>query len=323
MQLHILPLQRIKILFLILIILFFPQITFAQNNTSRILELAPFLTELKVDKGQSTSSNISVTNRSNQEITIAASSKDFLPGLDGQPQFVPDIEENGSTFSLASWIKFLTPNKFTIKPNETFILKYAVSPPKDAEQGTHYGAILFSYSSGDLPSGVEVTQSVGTIILLGYGQSRTGGASSVKTSKSIIWWNDKIEFSNKFDNIGNVHVKPKGEVYIKNMFGKIVATDFYNKDASNVLPKSDRTFIAKWFPSVLSFGRYKAESILVFGVEKLETRQSNVVWVLPLYLVVPLLFLIILMLWFLLHGRHWHRRRVLKRHQDLLIKKAD
>ncbi len=304
-------------LFLVLFFLL-PHVSAAQTLETRGLGIAPFLVELEVDKGGNARSEITLTNTSSTPISIRVDTKDFLPGYEGQPRFVPDSEINDLTFSIASWITIDQP-RVVINPGQSIDVPFTIAPPADAEEGTHYGAVLFSFSSSDTEAGVtDVTQSVGTIVLLRYGQAREAGVVDLQIPQTVYFSNDRVNFTNVFSNSGNVHVKPKGEIYIRNTFGQIVATPFINKDASNVLPKTERTFTNSWVPSIFAFGRYTAESVVIFGNGRLESREKNVIWILPWYLLGPLIIILVLLIWFPLHGKHIYHRRVIRRHQQKL-----
>lgn len=281
----------------------------------RGLEITPFLLDLDVEKGKEIKSQIDLTNRSLSPLIITVTPRDFLPGFEGQPEFVPDTQINDPTFSLASWINLESPTQFTIQPDQTFRVPFTLNPPVNAEDGTHYGALLFSYvGSSATGNASEIQQSVGTIILVRYGVGRENGTASLFANKKIMFNADKVTLENKFFNTGNVHVQPKGEVYVSNMWGKVVATPFVNRDAANVLPKTERTFINSWYPSSFAFGRYTLESVLTYGRTRLEAKDKVVIWVLPFYYLIAIGVALALVLWFIFHGRHWHKRRVIDRH---------
>ncbi len=280
----------------------------------REITISPFLQEHVVAKGSTVSGEVEVTNNGNSQIDLQISARDFLPGDRGEPQFVPDEEFNDVTFSLASWLSFPDGTQVKLQPNETRAVRYLLSPPNNAEQGSHYGAILFSMSGSSIASGVGINQSLATILIVSYGEARPEGNLEFSVEPKIIWWNEQVEFTNLFSNTGRVHVKPKGEVYISNIFGKLIASPPTNRDAANVLPQSDRTFVTEWDPSTFAFGPYKVESVITFGNQKLEVRSEQIVWVLPIYILAAISIVLILFLWFIFHGRHWHRRRVIDRH---------
>lgn len=304
------------ILFGVLVLLlsgYNPQLINAQTEF-REISISPFLQELEVEKGKTITSEIEVTNTSANNISISVSARDFLPGERGEPEFIPDEEFNDVTFSLASWISFPEGTQVELAVGETKKVPYIVSPPENAEQGSHYGAILFSLSGSSTLSGVGINQSVGTIIIIGYGEARPEGRLEFSAEPNFVWWNSNIEFTNQFINSGRVHVKPKGEVYVSNIFGKIISTPSINRDAANVLPQSDRTFISEWDPGTFAFGPYTVESVISFGEQKLELRQKETIWILPIYILIVILLIFISVLWFVFHGRHWHRKKVIQKH---------
>lgn len=283
----------------------------------RGLGVSPFLLDLDIPKGGTISSTIDIANRSEVPLVITVTPRDFLPGNEGQPEFVPDVTINDPTFSLASWIKLKISTQFTIEPGAVVTVPFTLNPPIDAEQGTHYGALLFSYvGTNAIGNASEVQQSVGTIILVRYGEARENGVVDLIPSAHVLWNADKVTFINKFTNTGNVHVQPKGEVYIKNMWGQIIETPFVNRDAANVLPKTDRSFVNSWYPSSFAFGRYTVETVLQFGRGRLEARDKHIILVLPWYFLIALGVVLAVILWFIFHGRHWHKRRVIKRHLE-------
>ncbi len=305
-----------KILFILLMGLIMPVTAHAQlSQEASGLQITPFIIDAEVEKGGSYSSQIDITNTSKVPIAVKVEPKDFLPGKEGQPRFVPDSEENDPTFSLASWITLKNSPNLTLEPGKTVTVPFAINPAADAEEGTHYGAILFSYTSSKENTGMaEVNQSLGTIILVRYGQAREIGNIILKADKKVYFNTDVINFLTKFQNAGNVHVKPKGEIYIKDIFGRIVSTSFVNKDASNVLPKTDRTFASSWVPSNLAFGRYTLEPIIVYGNGRLEARGREVIWIFPWYLIVLLTVILFLIVWYIKRGRGWFKKRIINRH---------
>lgn len=288
----------------------------AQAQTEfREITISPFLQEHEVAKGGTVLGEVEVTNNGTREIALQISARDFLPGDRGEPQFVPDEEFNDVTFSLAAWVSFPEGTQAVLQPNETKAIKYQLSPPANAEQGSHYGAILFSLSGSALASGVGINQSLATILIVSYGEARPEGNLEFIAEPALVFWNESVEFTNLFFNTGRVHVKPKGEVYVSNIFGKLIASPPTNKDAANVLPQSDRTFVTEWDPSTFAFGPYTVESVITFGNQKLEVRQEQIVWVLPIYILVPIGLGLLALVWFIIHGRHWHRKKVIARHE--------
>lgn len=304
------------IIYICLLVVLIPVTASAQQQDQvRGLEIAPFLLDLEVEKGKEITSQIDVVNRSTAPLIVTVTPRDFLPGYEGQPEFVPDIEINDPTFSLAAWVALGIDSQFTLQPGELASVPFTLRPPQNAEDGTHYGALLFSYvASSATGSASEIQQSVGSILLVRYGVGRELGNTVLTANKHVVWSEDKINLYNTFTNTGNVHVQPKGEVYIRNIFGQVVSTPFVNRDAVNVLPKTEREFLSTWIPSSFAFGRYTAESVLVYGRGRLEAKDIQVIWVLPIYMLVLFSLIIATILWFIFHDRHWHKRRIITKH---------
>ncbi len=278
------------------------------------LNINPFIIESDVAKGETSSGSVTVTNWSDDTLQVTVTPKDFVPNHDtGQPVFVPDDEMNDKTFSLAQWVSFPEGQTFKLNPQESKEVKYALSPPEDAEQGSHYGALLFSYRGSERNRTVgQITPTIGSVILVRYGQAREMGETGLASKKSVMFTNDSFEFSTKFTNSGNVHVKPKGEIYFKNLFGKVVASVPVNRDAEVLLPGVGKTFESKWYPSGLSFGRYVAEVSMEYGKNRLEAKDQVVVWVLPIHLVVGFIVFVGGILWFCFRGIHIYNRWLLR-----------
>lgn len=286
----------------------------AEGNKIVGLTVAPFILELEVEKGSTLDSEVTVTNNTGRDLFLIATPKDFLAGQDGMPMFIPDDVKNDNTFSLASWIKLKNEDKFPIKAGEEIKVPFTINPPADAEDGSHYGALLFNYTSGEDVGGSVIKQSVGPIILVRYGWGRERGQIELASEKKVYWKPTTVNFQTKFINEGNVHVKPKGEIYIKDIFGRTVATPFINKDGANVLPLTDRTFSASWIPSNFAFGFYRAEVVVTYGETRLEEREKIIVWVMPWYTTTALALILIGFTYYWLHGHHVYKRRIIKRH---------
>lgn len=286
----------------------------AQAPSFTGLTVAPFILELDVPKGGSANSEITVTNNYDKDLYLITTPKDFLASGDGRPIFVPDEVENDLTFSLASWIKLQVPDKFPIKARQEIKVPFTISPPANAEDGTHYGALLFNYTSGEDVGGSVIKQSVGPIILVRYGWGRERGHVELSPEKKVYWSPDQVDFTANFINEGNVHVKPKGEIYIKDIFGRVVATPFVNRDGANVLPKTNRLFSASWLPSNFSFGFYRAQIILTYGDTRLEDRDQIIIWVMPWYTTAIVILILLAIIYYRVHGHHVYKRRVIRKH---------
>jgi len=267
-----------KILFFSLLLLIIqPTTSFSQNKTNdqrlevQGLAINPFLIETEIEPGQSDKRSITLFNTTEQPLPISVSINDFTPyGPSGQPRFLESNETTDQRFSLSSWITITKQPELTIPAKGTTSIDFTINPPEGSEPGTHYGGILFSWRSNPVNNAVTVNQKVGTIILAKLGKAEQNGSISSFQKQNN---NQTQSFVLGFNNTGNVHLKPKGEIFISNMFGRQVADLFINPNAEVVLPHNTRTFQVNW-PNAPKFGWYTATVVLYYGSPKIETRAS-------------------------------------------------
>jgi hypothetical protein len=261
------------------------------------LAITPFIIETTVAPGKTTTEKIVLDNTTNETLTYDLSINDFAPDkVTGQPKFLLTGETANPKYSLSSWISVTTQPSFTLAPNGHTEVAFTIAPPEDAEPGTHYGGILFATKPGLVSkSGPSVTEKAGTIILVKIGTANEQGAITKFYNESVVGSDTTERFAVTFHNFGNVHLKPKGEIYIKNMFGKVVGNVYVNRDATIILPENEREYETFWTKSRFAFGRYTAESIMYFGNPKIEVREKIAFWILPWKTIVGLIVLILLL----------------------------
>lgn len=261
----------------------------SKNTAAKVLEVQglaidPFLIETEVVPGETKYYEITVTNTTESTLSFEVSINDFVTnGRNGQPLFLPATEKSDPKYSLSEWIKITQQPQFTIGPQQQTKINFSITPPVDAELGTHFGGLLFGRPKQSLSEpGTVVQNKAGTIILAKIGKAQEQGQISRFFSQHSIYQETPIDMILNFHNYGNVHSKPKGSIVIKNMFGQQVADVEVNRDALIVLPETEREFALSWSPS-WAFGRYSAEAILYFGNPKLEVRAHTAFWVLPTF----------------------------------------
>jgi len=113
-----------------------------------------------------------------------------------------------------------------------------------------------------------------------------------------------MSFELRFENKGNVHLLPRGEIVITNMWGKQRGVIPINQDSNfgNVLPDSIRLFEFTWKgeASLLDIGRYKADLTLGYGTEQKKfTTRGTAFWVIPLKPVLIFVISFLLGIWFI------------------------
>ncbi|MEF2175785.1 MAG: DUF916 domain-containing protein [Candidatus Absconditabacteria bacterium] len=240
------------------------------------LSISPLKFEYDLKPGETITDKIKVTNNTGGPVTLYTSKEDFIAGDDtGTPKFIKPQDQTNKSISLSEWININAEN-ITLENKESREITFQLKVPQVGEPGGHYGAIFFS--SGIPNSGqVAVVQRMGVLLLVNVeGEITVSGnlnswnigklnGNNIEEKKSIDEF--PISFGINFENLGNVHIKPKGQILIFNEKGerieKIGVKDILspngvktgeeivdylpiNDENGNVLPNSTRKFIVNW-----------------------------------------------------------------------------
>jgi hypothetical protein len=128
----------------------------------------------------------------------------------------------------------------------------------------------------------------------------TFGAKKIFTGS-----NNVVDYLTKFQNSSTNHVKPIGDIIVKNMFGKEVAKLKVNDKEGNVLPDSIRKF-ENQFEVKHGFGMYSASVTLVFGDNK-NASATYSFWIVPWKETVGAIVIIIVLIW-IIRNLSWKRK---------------
>lgn len=232
---------------------------FAQDEAG--LSISPVVFELNANPGDTVTNQIKIYNPTDFPLSVEMKAEDFTPVGEEGKVVLSDSEDN-STFSIASWTT-ISPAEFIIKPAEQVVVSYTIVVPENGEPGGHYGSIVASLSGGTQDvSGSSVASKRGSLVLL-----RIAGNVEEKIRVNTFETDSfseygPINFDLKFENVGNVHVKPAGFITITDMFGKQVAE--IEIPQSNVIPTAIRASTVVWEEEKLA-GKYTATVVANYG----------------------------------------------------------
>ncbi len=276
--------------------------TIAQQLPGQAFEISPPVVELKADPGESVNFNLKFRNITTTALKITSEVNDFVArGEDGQPRLLLDSSEQ-SSFTLAAYVRSI-PN-FKLEPQEQKVVKIFIDVPKDASPGGHYGVVRFTGTPVTLgnASAVALNASLGSLVLLNVSGDVKESLSFIEFSTSQngvnkhLFEQGPLTFSERFQNTGNVHVKPVGAVRVTNLFGQEVAKLDMNDNGGNILPDSIRRF-EQTFSKRFMFGKYKAEASAYYGQNNQLLTQTLTFWVIPyraIGIAIAILFLLVL-----------------------------
>ncbi|OGY50623.1 MAG: hypothetical protein A2951_01910 [Candidatus Buchananbacteria bacterium RIFCSPLOWO2_01_FULL_56_15] len=206
--------------------------------------ISPVL-ELEVDAGTSQPGAVKVYNETDQDLVLTASVEPFTAqGEDGQPRYLPPSEQD----KYLGWFS-LADRQLLLRSHQVAIVPFTVTVPADAASGGYYAAIFWrtdASRAGD-GSAVGISSKVGTLVLLTVTGAviEQGSVSSFGVEPaSNVFFSLPLTFSTRFENTGNVHLKPTGTIALK---GWLRAAELpFNAEQRPVLPYTARRFDVVW-----------------------------------------------------------------------------
>ncbi|MFH2136533.1 MAG: hypothetical protein ABII19_02795 [Patescibacteria group bacterium] len=295
--------------------------------TASALTISPPLMEFDGRPGDSIVDVVKVSNETDEPLVLTSSVRNFK-AMDetGTPEFASDTESTG----LASWIQ-VSEKTVTLAVGERKSILFTINVPGDAEPGGHFAGILWSTGGAPAEDGpaVGVVAETGTLVLVRIaGEIQETGQlvefSTDKTRYSYL----PVDFNVRFENTGNVHVKPAGEVQIRNMWGRKVASLAVNDNLNSVLPDSIRKFDAAWQKSEMpsgasewqkerenfAWGKYTATVILNYGVDNRVVTAEKSFWVFPWLVTLFYLVSVVIVVLLLTSGVKKYNKWLLKKY---------
>jgi hypothetical protein len=273
------------ILFAMLLVFLSIDSSFAQaEDDSLALTVTPPLMKINMESGESLATALKVVNNNNQPLTVYAKVLDFTSQGNGGVKFLPPppspVSDADKNTYLSQWIT-LNQDKVEVGPYQTALFPFNIEVPKDAQPGGHYAAILVGTNPPDKEekgAEVKVASYISSLLLV-----RIAGTVDEKGMIREFVFSNRLyrggegSFRVGFQNSGNVHLQPMGDIKVYDMFGKLkgdiaVNNTDSNKDFGNVLPNSERVWDLKWpGDSFFLINRYKAELSLTYGEEAKQT----------------------------------------------------
>jgi len=257
---------------------------------SQILSVTPPLFQISVVPGDVWQSSIKVVNGNPYPLTVYAEVVNFVAtGESGQGKFIPIFSEGEDKITLAEWIS-IPEGPYEIPAEATSDISFFLDVPKDAPPGGHYAAILIGTKP---PAGesiepiVQTAQAVTSLFFVRIeGGVHEKGDIREFSVRDAFLPTPEAEFSLRFENKGNVHLQPRGDIVITNMWGteRGVIPVNYQTHFGNVLPNSIRDFKFSWKSEfkITDIGRYKAIATLAYGEDGVQsTTATTYFWVIP------------------------------------------
>ena len=290
--------------------------------------VTPPLFQLTIGPGESWASTVKIVNSNSYDVTYYAQLMDMeASGEDGRSKFIPVVDASADPveqqFGLAQWIH-ISNDPILVKAGSAQDVPFTVTIPQHAEPGGHYAAILV----GTQPLGPQATGTVlkvssyvsSLLFVRVKGDATESGRIREFITSQELYQSPKADFLLRFENTGNTHLRPQGDITIYNMWGKERGKVLINQDSDtnfgNVLPQSIRRFEFSWEGSADPFdiGLYSAVVTLAYGEDgKQNVSSATYFWVIP---IVPVAIGILSVVLFVL-SIIWFIRRYIRRALEL------
>ena len=208
---------------------------------------SPLPIELVTTPGQTVSTDLRVQNSGTAVAKIKVSLLKFkASGTNGQPQLLP--RQAGDDFF--DWVSFSKDN-FVANPNVWNTVTMTIRTPSDSAFGYYYAVVFSQDSSADtLQTALtsKLNGAAATLVLLNVqaaGEKKKVEVASFSTDKKLYEYLP-VTFNVSVKNVGNIHLVPRGSIYISRDHKKTIAVLDVNPNAGNTLPSSSRVFSVAW-----------------------------------------------------------------------------
>ncbi|NTW89453.1 MAG: hypothetical protein HGB37_00885 [Candidatus Moranbacteria bacterium] len=277
---------------------------FAESAPASGFTISPFYREIDIQKSQErVSFAIDVTNNSQQIAEFRVSVLDF--GALDETGGVAFLGSSDSLkYALASWVQ-LENDTLLIKAGETQTVRGYVENRDSLSPGGHYGAIYLKSEgpgvSAETRRNVAFDPSMASLLFV----RKVGGEvydmrlDGREYPQSLFTLPSSVTL--RFQNIGNVHVIPRGTVKITDPLGRVVRSGVINEQSGIVLPEAFRKLSANLMRVETPFipGRYTVTIGYRYdGKDSTDSNISDYIYIPPIFALAMAVIVVLSMLTF-------------------------
>lgn len=259
--------------------------------------------EASIRPGESRTVNVLLTNRTGIDRRFDVEVEDTAGSSDGSESVVLLGDDRGP-FSVKDFIS-APAFSFHLRHGERARLPVTITIPPDAEPGGFYGSVLVTTTSlkpeesneaGFAAARSPVIQRIGMLVFITVpgDVNQEGVLRDVSLQPDQRWFEKgPINFLITYENTGDVHLNPYGEISITNMSGEEVG--FVELEPWFAMPQSVRLREVTWNREML-YGKYTATVLLNRGYDDIIDEKTVTFWIVPWkFIVVGLLGIFIVL----------------------------
>lgn len=274
------------------------------------------LVEIEADPGQTQTGVVKIFNETDQDLFLTASIEDFSPVVEAGQAVYQGTDPKSEQLE---WFE-LAQDEIVLLPRQVIIVPFTITVPQTATPGGYYAAILWQSETKavvDQPN-VGVNSKVGTLVLLKVNGEvlEAGEIVDFQTQPVANYFFElPINFTVRFVNSGNIHLRPTGQVELAGPFGQSIDLPI-NLNHRNVLPASSRRFEVVWGQSKagnflvdfwqglkseitnFAIGPYSASASLTYGTANQQVVSLPITfWLVPYRLLIVFVLGLIILFW--------------------------
>jgi hypothetical protein len=216
-----------------------PRLIGAQaENKGQVLEVSPPSQEVTGDPGKTI--EVSTKIRNNSQITKKFNVRidNFVAsGTEGQIALTEK-----SPYAVSNWAS-LSPSTFDLPAGKSQEVTARITIPAGSAGG-RYGAFVFSVVGTSSPNAAALTQEIASLFLVKVNGPVTEKLSLTSILAPFFSEFGPIKLNMVFQNSGNIHMRPRGVITYKDIFGRTAGSSVM--PVTNVFPGADRQVPITW-----------------------------------------------------------------------------
>ncbi|AKM83262.1 hypothetical protein A2422_00075 [Candidatus Woesebacteria bacterium RIFOXYC1_FULL_31_51] len=251
------------------------------------LVVAPARQTIVIDAGKTENMQIKFFNESIVPVSGNIKVVNFIVNNDDGSPTLLENEEN-------TWVK-LPYEKATIASGDVLKVNFKVTVPKDTLPGGRYVAIIFE-QVGQLPEATTINEQLSTVSprIVGLVSIRINGP----VTESAFISNFKVPVFLQFGpvpvtfeilNKGGYHITPKGQLVLRNWFGKNVGETIL--ETKNIFPDAKRLYKTELGKNWM-FGKYSIDLTANYGEAGKVLLENTSLWVIPVWPIMAIVLFI-------------------------------
>lgn len=286
------------------------------------LTVVPPKQEVLINPGERFSTSVKFLNQGDSPTTGTLSVLDFIVEDDrGTPIFLDSPQVVGTTkipakYSAASWIG-IPQNSLAIPAKGNVSVPITINVPAGAVPGGRYAAVLFqpagslTLGSPDSAQETPIAIRLASLIYIRIAGPISESASVVKFEGPAFLEYGPATITTQILNQGNYHISPKGNVVLKDIFGRVVAKS--DLEAKNIFPGTSRSYTNQ-LGQKLMIGKFTVALDASYGETGKLLASAFTLWVLPWKIMLAILLAVVIIA---LSGTMWYKR--FKRKEEKLV----